>query len=159
MDLSQAHAVLQVRPDASAWQVRRSYYRLAKTWHPDRHFNDPSGKARATERMGELNEAYSTIRDAALRRLSTQGTAGSPQTPAESASFGRDTAPDKIVRFGCGAILGALVTLMLLPLSWMLAAAIVFGSGVIAVVLKDRFTRAVERFFWSEKDLWRLRLP
>jgi curved DNA-binding protein CbpA len=152
MDLSQAHAVLQLKPGASALQVGRSYRRLAKTSHPDRHFNDPAAQRRATERMSELNEAYRTIRDAALRRLSGQSTAASAAPTGESAPFARDTAVDKIGRFGCGAILSVFLTIIVLPISWMPAAAIV--SGLIAVVLKDRFTRAVERVFWAEQDLW-----
>ena len=47
--------VLEVSPGASAEDIKASYHRLAKQWHPDRYMGEE--KAEAEERFRELAEA------------------------------------------------------------------------------------------------------
>jgi hypothetical protein len=54
------HAVLGLRPDATADEVAVAYRALAKRWHPDR-----GGGEHAERRMAEINAAYDLLRAAA----------------------------------------------------------------------------------------------
>jgi len=54
--------ILQVDPSAEQEVIEAAYRRLAKKFHPDK---DPSPKA--TLRMQEINEAYTTLQDPAKR--------------------------------------------------------------------------------------------
>ena len=51
------YAVLGLSQDASAEQVKRAYYQLALTLHPDRHPDSPD----AVERFTEVGAAYTAI--------------------------------------------------------------------------------------------------
>ena len=51
------YAVLGLPQDASAEEVKRAYYQLALTLHPDRHPESPD----AVERFTEVGAAYTTI--------------------------------------------------------------------------------------------------
>jgi len=57
------YAILGVAPDASPQEITTAYRKLALQYHPD---VNPSEEAK--ERMPLLNEAYSVLGDAALRR-------------------------------------------------------------------------------------------
>lgn len=57
------YAILGVAPDASPQEITTAYRKLALQYHPDVNPSDE-----ATERMPLLNEAYSVLGDAALRR-------------------------------------------------------------------------------------------
>jgi len=48
------YIVLGVSPDASAKEVKKSYRRLAKKYHPDRNSGDPQAEAK----FKEVNQAY-----------------------------------------------------------------------------------------------------
>lgn len=52
------YEVLDVRPDASADEIKTAYYRLARTCHPD-----VSTLPDAEERMRRINEAYEALGD------------------------------------------------------------------------------------------------
>lgn len=52
-------AILGITPLATPDEIRRSYRRLAKEWHPDRQGSD----AVATARFREVREAYETLTD------------------------------------------------------------------------------------------------
>ncbi len=56
------YKVLQVDPDAEAEVIEAAYRRLARKYHPD-----VSGGSGTTQRMQELNEAYTMLRDPARR--------------------------------------------------------------------------------------------
>ncbi|CAI6338628.1 unnamed protein product [Periconia digitata] len=49
--------VLQLAPTASAAEIKRQFYSLSKTHHPDRNPNDPT----ATTRFVAISEAYHTL--------------------------------------------------------------------------------------------------
>jgi DnaJ-like protein len=54
------HAVLGLRPDATADEIAATYRALAKRWHPDR-----GGGEAAERRMADINAAYDLLRAAA----------------------------------------------------------------------------------------------
>jgi curved DNA-binding protein CbpA len=66
--LAHAWAVLHLPAGSDIDQVRSSYRRLARKWHPDRYANDPSGQAEAAIQMKVLNAAYRQLLAAAGRQ-------------------------------------------------------------------------------------------
>lgn len=52
------HKVLGVRPGASAKEIKKAYYKLAKKWHPDKH---PGNEKKANAKMSKINAAYEML--------------------------------------------------------------------------------------------------
>ena len=73
--------VLEVSSDASAEDIKASYHRLAKRWHPDRYMGEE--KAEAEERFRELAEAFSILKDP-TKRLNFEQQALKPDQSAVS---------------------------------------------------------------------------
>src|ERR1700755_1269660 len=53
------YAVLEVAKTASDDEIKKSYRKLAMTYHPDRN----NGSKEAEERFKEITEAYDVLRD------------------------------------------------------------------------------------------------
>ena len=64
MKFKDFYKVLEVNERASADELKKSYRRLAKQYHPDAN---PGNKV-AEERFKEINEAYDVLSDAAKRQ-------------------------------------------------------------------------------------------
>jgi len=60
------YETLEVAATAAATQIKRSYYKLAKSQHPDRV--DAVGREAAQERFKRLGKAYSVLSDTDQRR-------------------------------------------------------------------------------------------
>ncbi|WP_307801723.1 J domain-containing protein [Actinomadura violacea] len=56
-----AYDLLDVRPDASAEEIKKAWRRLARDRHPDTVAGGPEAKAAATERFQRLNAAYTVL--------------------------------------------------------------------------------------------------
>ena len=70
--------LLEVAPDATPNEIKRSYYSLARKLHPDKNPDDPS----AASKFQELGAAYQVLQDADLRkRYDAQGAAGVRDVP------------------------------------------------------------------------------
>jgi curved DNA-binding protein CbpA len=63
------HELLGVDKDADSETIKNNYYRLAKQYHPDRHFAfaDPETKTKLAEIFDALTKAYETLKDEILR--------------------------------------------------------------------------------------------
>jgi hypothetical protein len=61
MDSLEAYRTLDLEPNASSDEVRRSYRDLAKVWHPDRFAGDPALRLKAEARLKIINEAYARL--------------------------------------------------------------------------------------------------
>jgi len=70
VDLKEAFATLEIEVGSSFTEARAAYRRLCIVWHPDR-FQDVELKAHAEEKLKRINEAYSTIKNAAATDGST----------------------------------------------------------------------------------------
>ena len=58
------YEILEVNRSATQEEIKKAYRRLAFQYHPDRNKENPS----ATERIKEINEAYSVLNDSEKRR-------------------------------------------------------------------------------------------
>src|ERR1700722_11334765 len=58
------YAVLGVSATASQDEIKKTYRKLAKRYHPDANANDP----KAAERFKEISEAYTVLGDAEKRK-------------------------------------------------------------------------------------------
>lgn len=147
--LKQAYHMLGVQFESSAPAIKRVYWRLAKQWHPDKNRSDFSLQKTATERMKELNEAYSRIRHAPLRyHIETFPQIRQSYIKTQKTSKYCETLPitdyfEIGVRFVCGCLFGLLLTmnLMLYDVRWITVSGFVltFLCGYCAVRFGDRF--------------------
>jgi molecular chaperone DnaJ len=75
------YQILGVSENASADEIKKTYRRLAKQYHPDANQNDP----KAAERFKEIGEAYAVLSDAQKRKQYDQVR----KNPFASFGFGR----------------------------------------------------------------------
>lgn len=65
--------MLELSPEASEDQARHAYITLVKVWHPDRFEQDTAVRAKAEQKLKEINEAYAVLSGA---------TGAAPRAPA-----------------------------------------------------------------------------
>ncbi|HEV2369102.1 MAG TPA: J domain-containing protein [Acidimicrobiales bacterium] len=92
---------LQVPPEASAQQIRRSYRRLAHEIHPDTHPDDPE----ASRRFREITEAYDILGSPERRATYDRARRSSapPTRPVQAGSAPLIAGPVRITRPGGNA--------------------------------------------------------
>ena len=92
-DRCSALAVLGLAQNATQSEVRDAYRALAKVWHPDRFPNDGQLRAKAEERLKEINSAYSSLTTSRVEDRHRQSSAAesttSPKAESASASQGQ----------------------------------------------------------------------
>ena len=66
MVIEQYYEVLGLKSSASPQQVKEAYCNLAKTWHPDRFFNNPQLRQQAEVKIKLVNQAYEVIKSYCL---------------------------------------------------------------------------------------------
>lgn len=59
--VTRALAILRLAPGASSQQIRASFRREARRWHPDRHYRDSEGARDAANRFRIVREAYDLL--------------------------------------------------------------------------------------------------
>lgn len=109
--LRAAYQALGVPLTSAASDIRREFYRLAKTWHPDKWPAGSLQQSKAAERMREINVAYDAIRHAPLR----YHIEGHPRVAARAAARGKVVRHERVpityrtewvMRFVFGALIG-----------------------------------------------------
>jgi cytochrome c-type biogenesis protein CcmH/NrfG len=65
--IEEFYRLLDVRPDASAEEIRSAYLTLVNVWHPDRFAHDQGLQSRAAEKLRAVNAAFELIKQAPLR--------------------------------------------------------------------------------------------
>ncbi len=59
--LVQSYLILGIIPGASSEAIKQAYRNLAKTWHPDRFFDDPILRQEAEVKIKQINQAYEIL--------------------------------------------------------------------------------------------------
>jgi DnaJ-class molecular chaperone len=83
--------ILELEPNATDAQIKKSYNKLSKIWHPDKHL-EPEKKKEATIKFQEINQAKNILIDEEKRQIynqvgmdmfkhSSEGTEGSCYNP------------------------------------------------------------------------------
>ena len=85
MNLEESYRLLRVKPGASFREIRNSYHRLVKFFHPDKHHANLDELRKATEETQKLNVAYEYICQA-LGPKARRAT-GSHQPPVQGKEF------------------------------------------------------------------------
>ena len=62
---------MEVAPDATEVQIKKSYNKLSKQWHPDKH-DEQTKKDEATQKFQEINRAKEVLLDKEKRQLYDQ---------------------------------------------------------------------------------------
>jgi hypothetical protein len=87
------YQLLGVARSATADEIKSAYRELVKRYHPDL-FSSADAKAKATEKLRQINEAYAVLGHPERRRLYDQDSAPKPRTPRRaSAASVRRKAP------------------------------------------------------------------
>lgn len=88
------YATLSVSPQASSSDIKKSFYTLSKTFHPDRtRTSSPEEAEASSQKFLAISEAYSVLGDRSKRerydreRASYQGSGGSVHTRDSQSSF------------------------------------------------------------------------
>lgn len=70
------YKILEVEKSASLDEIKKSYKRLARTWHPDVFPNDPEKQKEASEKFKDINAAWETLSDTRKRQDYDLGMSG-----------------------------------------------------------------------------------
>jgi hypothetical protein len=161
--IAKAHRVLGVEPGVSPLAARRRYRELIKASHPDRYPPGTPAQAEATRRTQEINDAYRTLKYAAihretpLRRPSAATrppasapwpSAGPPPPEPRVVSLDTDTLTDRLIVGAAGFVLGLLIAFGAGAESaraWLITG---LTFGAIGAILGWRGIEAVARLLW-----------
>ncbi len=83
-DINDAYEILGLEPGASQAQVKRTYRKLVKIWHPDR-FVDQKQKQEAEEKIKSINAAYNKLKSESPSEppISEKPSSSSPKNPTK----------------------------------------------------------------------------
>lgn len=162
-----AYQVLDAPLYASATTIKQCYRNLVKRWHPDRYASGTEEYAEATQMTRTINEAYSAIKDAPLRYHvdacptayveTRQAGAERSATPSrsESGTFPKTDWIEYAIRFVCGGVLGALLSVRWFLIYYSdpataisMAVVVVLVFGMVAARYGDRFWHSFFRTWW-----------
>jgi curved DNA-binding protein CbpA len=165
-ELRRSYQILGAPLSASAQSIKRSYRHLVKKWHPDLFAEGTVAHVESTRMTVLVNEAYSRIRNAPLRHYSESGRPwqstnlaashssadGSP--PTNNPAFSLNDRFGFWVRFACGALLGAILSIRLLVELY--RHPVFLALSVVVAVLGCAFAAALggDRFWNSIKPWW-----
>jgi hypothetical protein len=81
--------ILEVEPDASQEKIREQYLFLVQAWHPDK-FSKAEQKAKAEEKVKDLNSAYDVLKSPEKRAVYDQALQSSKKTAPKQPSAKQD---------------------------------------------------------------------
>ncbi len=67
------YKLLEINPDADDNELKRGFRKMAKKWHPDKNFDDPTKKDQSHQMFQDINQAYNILSDAKKRKLYDAG--------------------------------------------------------------------------------------
>lgn len=63
MNLNRCFEILEISPDATYEEAKAAYRLMSQVWHPDKHAHSEQLHAKATNKIKEINAAWSQIED------------------------------------------------------------------------------------------------
>jgi preprotein translocase subunit Sec63 len=149
-DIAKAYRILGLEPGVSPLAARRRYRILIKESHPDLYPQGAPSQADATRRTQEINNAYRTIKHAAVHHeVPLRQSTATPQAVAPSiASSEFDTISDRAVAAIVGVILGAFMDLALMSESAIVWIAVPLTAAVAGAVFGGRAIEWLIRLLW-----------
>ncbi|HKF52722.1 MAG TPA: J domain-containing protein [Candidatus Acidoferrales bacterium] len=160
-----AYQVLDAPLYSSALAIKQCYRKLVKRWHPDRYASGTQEYAEATQMTRTINEAYSAIKDAPLRYyidafptsyVEKRQAAGAPPVGRSSTDdvFPKVDWVEYSIRFVCGAILGALLSVRWFLIYSSNAPSAISEMGIVMLVFGLAAARYGDRFWHSFFRKW-----
>ncbi len=73
------YKILEVRPEATSEEIRKSFKKLAAQWHPDKNSASKEMREHAEHMFKDINEAYNLLTDSKKRKIYDEG--GHPDDP------------------------------------------------------------------------------
>jgi DnaJ-domain-containing protein 1 len=89
------YQILEVEPDASEQKIKEQYLFLVQAWHPDK-FSQPDQKARAEEKIKEINVSYDILKSPAKRAEYDQKLQSSKKTKTQQPAPPRQAPPQPV---------------------------------------------------------------
>lgn len=109
MDIRRSFQILELEPGVSETEVRQAYKDIVSVWHPDRFSNNPRLRARAEEKVKEINQSYETVISflASNNGEFTETATGSGEDePSNSTAFQTRSKTELAAELGTGMVLG-----------------------------------------------------
>jgi hypothetical protein len=145
-DVFEWYRILEVRPGASADEIKEAYLDLVKVWHPDRLQDEhPRLRHKAEEKLKQLNLAYTGLAEhVSQSRDFAAGLTGEPPEAAASANAGVSDAARLRPRY-FGGLWGYVSEKGKVALPPKYLAAETFRSGLACVKLPTRRMASFDR--------------
>ncbi len=89
------YQILEVEQDATEQKIKEQYLFLVQAWHPDK-FSKAEQKARAEEKIKEINGAYEVLKSPARRAEYDQNIQSTKKTKAQQSPPARQAPPQPV---------------------------------------------------------------
>ncbi len=76
MNIKRSYKTLDLKTGASTDEARKAYKDLVRVWHPDRFASNPRLRAKANEKLTEINLAYGEIKKSLAKNIVTRPNIG-----------------------------------------------------------------------------------
>jgi DnaJ domain len=137
---ARAYAILGLEKGCAPDQLKATYRRLVKRWHPDRFAADPAGQAEASARLREINGAFRIVAADMATIRPSGSTVRTPASAETSAGPAVHSPGRPLTRSEIDAIVGAVgaespidTLLDWLGLEWP------FGGALFLVLIQRRY--------------------
>ncbi|MDZ7700067.1 MAG: J domain-containing protein [Deltaproteobacteria bacterium] len=109
MDIRRSFQILELEPGVSEAEVRQAYKDIVSVWHPDRFSNNPRLRARAEEKVKEINQSYETVLSFIAfnnGEFSETATGSGEGEPSNFTAFDTRSKTELAAELGTGMVLG-----------------------------------------------------
>jgi preprotein translocase subunit Sec63 len=148
--IAEAYRVLGLAPGVSPLAARRRYRALIREVHPDRYPHGSTSQAEATRRTQKINEAYYTLKHAAVHRevpLRQPAAAAQPATSSFT-PLRVDTISDRVGSGIVGVVVGLFLAFALSSESAIVWVVVPLATAGVSAAVGWRAIEAVIRFLW-----------
>jgi DnaJ-class molecular chaperone len=78
MNIKRSYKALDLKADAPIDEVRKAYKDMVRVWHPDRFGDNPRLRAKANEKLKEINLAYGEIKKSLAKDINKHSDIAKP---------------------------------------------------------------------------------